>query len=161
MASIHGCHPQLLRAVMEINRDQRRQVVHKLREIIGSLAGKVIGLLGLAFKPNTDDMREAPSIEIIHLLQNEGAQIKAYDPVAMDNARRILRDVTLCDDAYQTAGGCDAVVIVTEWNEFKQLDMGRIKAAMRRPVLIDGRNIYDPAAMTALGFTYRGVGRGY
>ena len=162
MASIHGCHPQLLRAVMEINRDQRRQVIQKLRSLLGgSLQDKVIGLLGLAFKPNTDDMREAPSIEIVHLLQHEGVQVKAYDPVAMENARRVLPDVTLCSDPYELAQGCDAIVVITEWNEFKHLDMARIKPLMRQPVLIDGRNIYDPEAVQELGFVYRGMGRGF
>ncbi|MDH7487388.1 MAG: UDP-glucose/GDP-mannose dehydrogenase family protein [Anaerolineae bacterium] len=162
MASIHGCHPQLLRAVMEINRDQRRQVIQKLRALLGgSLQDKVIGLLGLAFKPNTDDMREAPSIEIVHLLQHEGAQVRAYDPVAMENARRVLPEVTFCRDPYELAEGCDALVVVTEWNEFKQLDMARIRPLMRQPVLVDGRNVYDPTAMRELGFTYRGMGRGY
>lgn len=161
MASIHGCHPQLLRTVMDINRDQRRRIIQKLRDLLGTLDCKTIGVLGLAFKPNTDDMREAPSVEIIHLLQNEGAHIRAYDPVAMDRAREILNEVTFCQDPYEVAQGCDALIVVTEWNEFKHLDMSWIKQAMRQAVLIDGRNIYDPEEMKALGFTYRGVGRGY
>jgi len=161
MAAVHGCHPQLLRAVMDINRDQRRQVVHKLRALLGTLDEAVIGILGLAFKPNTDDMREAPSVELIHLLQSEGARIRAYDPVAMVNAERYLHDVTLCQDAYQVAEGADALVIVTVWNEFKHLSLPRLKAAMRRPILVDGRNLYDPEQVKALGFIYRGVGRGY
>lgn len=161
MAAIHGCHPQLLRAVLEINADQRRQVVQKLRDLLGGLDERTIGILGLAFKPNTDDMREAPALELIHLLQHEGARIKAYDPVAMDNARRVLPDITYCTDPYQVAEGADALVVATEWNEFKHLDLERVRKAMRRPVLVDGRNIYDPEAMIALGFTYRGVGRGY
>jgi UDPglucose 6-dehydrogenase len=160
MAAANGCHPQLLRAVMEINRDQRRQVVLKLRSVLGRLSGKVIGVLGLSFKPNTDDMRDAPSVEIIGQLQREGALIKAYDPVAMDNARRDMPDITYCDDPYGVAAGSDALVIVTEWNEFKQLDMARIRESMRQPVLLDGRNIYEPSAMRALGFTYLGIGRG-
>jgi len=161
MGSIHGCHPQLLRTVMDINRDQRRRIIQKLRDLLGTLDCKTIGVLGLAFKPNTDDMREAPSVEIIHLLQNEGAHIRAYDPVAMDRAREILNEVTFCQDPYEVAQGCDALIVVTEWNEFKHLDMNWIKQAMRQAVLIDGRNIYDPEEMKALGFTYRGVGRGY
>ncbi|MFQ6014826.1 MAG: UDP-glucose dehydrogenase family protein [Anaerolineae bacterium] len=160
MASIHGCHPQLLRAVMEINRDQRRQVIQKVRDILGNLQDKTIGLLGLAFKPNTDDMREAPSIEIAHLLQSEGALLKGYDPAAMENARWMLHDVVLCQDPYSLAEGCDALVVITEWNEFKHLDMIAIRETMRQPVLIDGRNIYQPEKMREMGFIYRGMGRG-
>jgi UDPglucose 6-dehydrogenase len=161
MASIHGCHPQLLRAVMEINRDQRRLVVQKLRDLLGTLDEKVIGILGLAFKPNTDDMRDAPAAEIIHLLQNEGARIKAYDPVAMEVAKGVLNNVTYCANAYEVAEGSDALVVMTEWNEFKHLDRARIKKAMRQPILIDGRNVYDVEEMQSLGFVYRGMGRGY
>jgi UDPglucose 6-dehydrogenase len=161
IAAVHGCHPQLLRAVMDINRDQRRQVVHKLRALLGRLDEKIIGILGLAFKPNTDDMREASAVEIIHLLQSEGARVRAYDPVAMPNAPLYLHDVTLCQDAYQAAQGADALVIVTEWNEFKHLDLPRLKVAMRMPIIVDGRNMYDPVEMRSLGFTYRGMGRGY
>jgi UDPglucose 6-dehydrogenase len=161
MASVHGCHPQLLRAVMDINRDQRRQALYKVRELLGTLDEKIVGILGLAFKPNTDDMREAPSVDIIHLLQSEGARVRAYDPVAMPNAERILHDVTLCHDAYEVADGADALIVVTEWNEFKHLSLSRIKELMRQPVIVDGRNIYDPQEMKALGFIYRGIGRGY
>jgi UDPglucose 6-dehydrogenase len=161
MASIHGRHPQLLRAVMEINRDQRRLVVQKLRDLLGTLNEKVVGVLGLAFKPNTDDMRDAPAVEIIHLLQNERARIKAYDPVAMEVAKSVLNDVTYCANAYEVAEGSDALVVMTEWNEFKHLAMARIKKAMRQPILIDGRNIYDVEEMQSLGFIYRGMGRGY
>jgi UDPglucose 6-dehydrogenase len=161
MAAIHGCHPQLLRAVIEINRDQRRRVVQTLRDILGTLHGKTVGVLGLAFKPNTDDMREAPAVEIIHLLQNEGALVKAYDPVAVERAREIMPEVTYCDDAYEAAKGSDALVVVTDWNEFKHLDMARIRASMAQPVLIDGRNIYEPTKMQAFGFMFRGIGRGY
>ena len=159
MAAVHGCHPQLLRAIMEINRDQRRRVVQKLRDVLGSLLDKQIGVLGLAFKPNTDDIRESPAVEIIHLLQHEGAAIKAYDPVAHENARRVLQDVTFCQDAHEAAQGSDALVVLTEWNEFKHLDMPAIKSLMRQPVLIDGRNMYDVADMEKLGFIYRGIGR--
>jgi UDPglucose 6-dehydrogenase len=161
MAAVHGCHPQLLRSVMDINRDQRRQVIHKLRELVGRLDEKVIGVLGLAFKPNTDDMREAPSVELIHLMQSEGARIRAFDPVAMVNADHYLHDVTLCQDAYEVADGADALVVITEWNEFKHLSLPKLKAVMRQPIVIDGRNIYDPEQMKALGFIYRGMGRGY
>jgi len=161
IASTHGCHPQMLRAVMEINYDQRKRVLQKLREIMVSFRGKVVGVLGLSFKPNTDDMRDAPSIEIIHMMQHEGAEIRAYDPVATDNASKLLKDVTYCDDPYAVAEGADALILITEWNEFKQLDMKRIATSMHQAILFDGRNIYDPERMRALGFTYRGIGRGY
>jgi UDPglucose 6-dehydrogenase len=161
IAATHGSHPQMLRAVMEINYDQRKRVIQKLREILGNFRGKTVGVLGLSFKPNTDDMRDAPSIEIIHMLQHEGAEIKAYDPVAMDNAKQSLAGVTYCDTPYAVAEDAHALVLVTEWNEFKQLDMARIAESMRQPVLFDGRNIYDSERMRALGFTYRAVGRGY
>ncbi len=161
MASIHGCHPQLLRAVIEINSDQRRRIVQSLREVLGTLHGKTVGVLGLAFKPNTDDMRDAPAVEIIHLLQNEGASVKAFDPVATAKAKEMVPTVMYCEDAYQVAEGSHALIIVTDWNEFKHLDMARVKASMAQPVLMDGRNIYEPRRMKELGFTYRGIGRGY
>jgi UDPglucose 6-dehydrogenase len=159
MASIHGCHPQLLRAVVEINRDQRIHVVRLAREVLGSLRGARVGLLGLAFKPNTDDMRDAPSCEIVELLQHEGASVQAFDPAALENAERILPDVQRCPDPYAAAEDADAILLITEWNEFKHLDMARIRRAMRRPVFIDGRNLYDPEAMAASGFEYRAIGR--
>ncbi len=161
MASIHGRHPQLLRAVMEINKDQRLRVIQKLRDQLGKLQDHTIGLLGLAFKPNTDDLREAPSVEIAHLLQNEGAHVKGYDPVAMPMAERLIPGIELAKDAYDLARGCDAIVVVTEWNEFKHLDLAKVKALMRQPILLDGRNVYDAEQMKSLGFKYRGMGRGY
>ncbi|HLG68953.1 MAG TPA: UDP-glucose/GDP-mannose dehydrogenase family protein [Chloroflexota bacterium] len=159
MATTHGCHPQLLQAVEDINNDQRQRAVDKLRTLLGSLKGKTIGILGLAFKPNTDDMREAASVDIIQALNRDGAKVKAYDPVAMPVAKTLLKDVEYCRDAYQVAKDADALMIVTEWNEFKQLDMMRLKAAMRSPVILDGRNIYDGNTLRELGFTYRGTGR--
>ena len=161
MAEIKGRHPQLLRAVMEINADQRRQVVRKLEQALGSLRDKTIGLLGLAFKPNTDDMREAPSGHIARMLQTAGAHVRAYDPVAMEVATRAVPEVELVNDPYALAEGCDALIVVTEWNEFKNLNLTRIRDLMNKPVIIDGRNIYDPERMKELGFYYRGVGRGY
>jgi UDPglucose 6-dehydrogenase len=160
MASTHGTHPQLLRAVIDINRYQRRRVIQQLREWLGGLDERVIGLLGLSFKPNTDDMRSAPAIEIAHLLQNEGAHVKAYDPAAMDNAARFLAGVELCSDPYQAAEGSDALIVVTEWNEFKQIDKVRLLERMKQPYLIDGRNVYDCEEMNQLGFVYWGMGRG-
>jgi UDPglucose 6-dehydrogenase len=159
MAALSGCHPQLLRAVMEINRDARRAVVLKLRAELGSLEEKTIGVLGLAFKPNTDDLREAAAIEIIHLLQGEGASIRTYDPAAMEKARATLPGVEFCADAYETARGADALVLITEWDEFKSLDLERLKGIMRRPLFVDGRNIYDPADMAEAGIQYVGIGR--
>ena len=161
MADIHGQHPQLLRSVMEINRHQRLLILRKLRELLGGLSGRTVGILGLSFKPNTDDIRESPAIEIARLLSGEEALVKAYDPVAMAGAARLLPDVTLSADPYDLAEGCDALVVVTDWNEFKQLDLERIKGLMAQPIIVDGRNIYDPESMRAAGFTYRGMGRGY
>lgn len=159
MAVLHGSNPQLLQAVMEINRNQRRKVVLRLRKALGGLNDKVIGVLGLSFKPNTDDIREAPAFEVIYLLKNEGAVIKAYDPQAMANARSVLHDATLCNTPYDVAEGADALVLATEWNEFKQLDFDRIHKLMRTPIIMDGRNLWDPERMRQLGFTYFGVGR--
>ena len=160
-AAVHGQHPQMLRAVMEINTDQRKRAVTKVREILGGFRGKVIGVWGLTFKPNTDDLRDAPAISVIRMLLNEGAVVRAYDPVAMDRAAMVLPDIVCCDSPYSAAQEADAVFLITEWNEFKQLDMGRIRDSMRRPVLLDARNVYDPQQMKELGFIYRGMGRGY
>ncbi len=161
MAEVKGRHPQLLRAVMDINDDQRRQVIRKLDEALDGLRDRTIGLLGLAFKPNTDDMRESPAAYIARMLESAGATVRAYDPVAEEVARRVLPKVELSDNAYDLAEGCDGVVVVTDWNEFKNLDLARIRELMRGNVVIDGRNIYEPARMRELGFYYRGIGRGY
>ena len=159
MAVLHGTHPQLLQAVMEINRNQRRKVIVKLRRAMGSLNDKVIGVLGLSFKPNTDDIREAPALEVIHLLLNEGACVRAYDPQAMENASHELERVILCQTPYEVAEGADALILATEWNEFKQLDFNRIHQLMHTRIIIDGRNLWDPERMKEMGFTYFGVGR--
>jgi len=159
MAVLHGTHPQLLQAVMEINRNQRRRVILKLRKALGSLDDRTIGVLGISFKPNTDDIRDAPALEVIHLLQNEGAHIKAYDPQAMENAAAMLKRVSLCENPYAVAEGADALVLATDWNEFKQLDFERIYTSMRQPIIIDGRNLWDAEALRAIGFTYMGIGR--
>ena len=152
-------HPELLHAVMDINRDQRMLVIDLLREALEGLPGRVVGLLGLSFKPNTDDMREAPSVDIARVLLAAGAEVRAYDPAAVERSRTLLPHVEYLRDPYEVAAGADAVVLVTEWNEFRQLDMARLRQLMRRPVIVDGRNIYDPAEMKSLGFTYRGIGR--
>jgi len=161
MAAEKGRHPQLLQAVMDINADSRRRIVERAQELLGALGGKTVGLLGLTFKPNTDDMREAPALEIARRLLAEGAVVRAYDPVGMPRATTLLPEVHMARDAYDLAGGCDAVIICTEWNEFKNLDLQRLHDAMRQPIVVDGRNIYDPAEMASYGFHYRGVGRGY
>ena len=161
MAQTHGMHPQLLQAVMEINAFQRKHVTLKLNEIMGEVKGKTIGMLGLAFKENTDDIRESPATDIAQHLLDQGAVVQAYDPVAMENTMREIPNIAMCNDPYEVAQDADGLVVATPWNEFKQLDMGRIAEAMKTPILIDGRNLYDPVKMRELGFTYRGVGRGY
>ena len=161
MALVHGSHPALLHAVMEINRDSRRWAIYTLRSLLGNqLNQRKIGILGLAFKPNTDDIREAPALEIAHMLQYEGAMVSAYDPVAMAGAARENPDIRLVEDPYELAEGTDALLVCTEWNEFKQLDLARVKSAMAHPIIVDGRNIYEVETMTELGFIYRAVGRG-
>lgn len=150
---------ELLKAVQRVNDSQKRQVIEKLKVILHELSGRTIGVLGLSFKPDTDDMREAPSIYIIARLQEEGAKIKAYDPRATEKARVVLPDVEYCPDPYEAARDSDALLIITEWNEFRNLDLLRIRESLRQPVIIDGRNMFDPAEMKRLGFTYQGVGR--
>ncbi|MBN1439269.1 MAG: UDP-glucose/GDP-mannose dehydrogenase family protein [Anaerolineales bacterium] len=161
MASVQGRNPQLLQAVMDINEDRLRMVLERVESLAGDLRQKEIGLLGLAFKSNTDDMREAPAQKIAAMLRDRGAAVRAYDPVAMDGAARVMPGVRMCADPYALAEGADALVVVTDWNEFKQLDLPKIRGLMRAPNLIDGRNIYEPEEMKALGFRYRGIGRGY
>ena len=160
MADLHGTHPQLLRAVMDINQAQRRRVVRWLRGALGNLSEKTVGILGLAFKPNTDDIRDSSAIDIIRMLQHEGAEIKAHDPEAMPGAQRELSNVTFCRDAYEVAEGCDALILATEWEEFRYLNWPRIRSAMKDNILVDGRNFYDPETMAQEGFRYRPVGRG-
>lgn len=161
MALVHGAHPSLLRAVMDINRDARRWAVFTLRtELGGRLDRKRIGMLGLAFKPNTDDIRESPALEIARMLQNEGAQVSAYDPVAMNNAVQINSDLQLAQDPYELAEDADALLVCTEWNEFKHLDLARIKNSMTEPVIVDGRNLFIAETMHKYGFRYRAVGKG-
>ena len=150
---------KMLHEVQQINREQRKHLIKKIEEELWIVKQKVIGVLGLAFKPDTDDMREAPSITIIEELQKRGAVIKAYDPKAMNNARQILDKVEYCQDAYAAAKGADCLVIATEWDEFKNLDMEKVRGLMNHPTVVDGRNIYDPQKMIEIGFNYRSVGR--
>jgi UDPglucose 6-dehydrogenase len=163
MADYAGCHPQLLRAVMEINNDQRVIVANKVREGLGGrLRDARISLLGLAFKANTDDMREAPSATLAEYFLDAGATVTGYDPQATDTARAILGDrISYAENAYSAVEGADAVVLVTEWPEFRALDLRRVRASMAGSVFVDGRNLYSPEEMRSLGFTYLGVGRGY
>jgi len=160
MAAEKGRHPQLLNAVMEINADRRTQAVKSMEKLLGGLKGKTIGLLGLAFKENTDDMRDAPSIDIAHGLMAGGASVRGYDPISMEVAHTMLPAVELMDDPYTMAQGCDALMVITPWNEFKNLDLERIRSLLKQPVILDGRNIYNPEYMISLGFTYQGIGRG-
>ena len=161
MAKEKGLNPRILNQVMEVNYDRRRSVVSHLEKLLdGNLKGKTIGLLGLAFKPNTDDMRDAPSIDISNALIAAGARVRAYDPVARKTAALLMPAVEIFDDVYKMAQDCDALVVVTEWNEFKQLDLEKIRELLGCPVIYDGRNIYDPALMREMGFSYRAIGRG-
>ncbi len=151
---------RLMEAVIDVNREQRNLMVAKIRRSVGELDGTTIGLLGLTFKPNTDDIRESPAVDIAMSLIKENARIKAFDPAGMENASRVLPEtVTYCKDAYDAAEGCDCLVIATEWNQFRKLDMDRIKGLLRRPVVVDLRNIYDPGRMREMGFDYASVGR--
>ena len=161
MAKERGLNPRILNDVMDVNYDRRKAVAQHLVQLLDDdLNGKMIGLLGLAFKPNTDDMRDAPSIDIAGTLIASGAKVRGYDPVARETAALLLPNVEICDDVYEMAEGCDALVVVTEWNEFKQLDLEKLKGLLKSPVIYDGRNIYDPALMREMGFAYRAIGRG-
>ncbi|MBX5444699.1 UDP-glucose/GDP-mannose dehydrogenase family protein [Sphaerobacter sp.] len=159
MAHEAGCHPQLLHAVLEINQDQRRRFVHKLQTMVGDLHQRPIAIWGLSFKQDTDDIRESPAIDVVRMLIQRGAIPRCYDPAAMDNAREVVPEAEYFDDPYEAVRGTDALLVLTPWNEFKQADLGRVASLMRQPVLLDGRNIYDPADVRRLGFRYAGVGR--
>jgi UDPglucose 6-dehydrogenase len=159
VAQQFGRDSLIVDAVIEVNKRQRQAMVPKIEKLVGGVAGKTIAVLGLAFKPETDDMREAPSIDIITGLTKRGAKIRAYDPVAMIEAAGVLPDVNYADDEYSAATGADALVFVTEWNQFRALDMKRIRDLMKSPKIADLRNIYDPEDMRELGFEYVGIGR--
>ncbi len=150
----------LLKSVIDINDSRSSHFVNMMRKKMGGLKGKTIGILGLSFKPNTDDMRDAKSIEIINIMLSEDAIIKAYDPVAMENAKKIMPHIEYCESSYKAAQKADAIAIVTEWREFKLLNMERIKMVMNRPVIFDARNIYDPEKIRKMGFEYYSIGRG-
>ena len=163
MAEEKGLQPFILNKTLDVNYQRRDMAVEYVTEMLGgSVKGKTIGLLGLAFKPNTDDMRDAPAIDIANDLTAAGATVRGFDPVSMEVARGILPAVKMYNDSYTMAEGCDALMVITEWNEFKQLDLKKVKELMKdSAVLFDGRNIYDPAQVRELGFTYRGMGRGF
>jgi UDPglucose 6-dehydrogenase len=159
MARDRGYPFKVLDSVIEVNETQKARMVEKIKENLGGLKGKTIGILGLSFKPNTDDVRESSAIPIIQGLLAEGARVKAFDPAAMEEARALLPRIEYGTDSYDVAKESDALVLVTEWNQFRRLDLERIKSVMKTPVFIDLRNVYDPDQMRALGFKYSCVGR--
>ena len=159
IAGKFGYDFRLLKEVKRINEGQRPFIISKIKESLWIIKGKTIGVLGLAFKPNTDDIRNAPALDLIRDLQKEGANIKAYDPEAMGKARAAITKVKFCRDPYATASGCDCLVIATEWDEFKKINFIKIKKLLKRPIIIDGRNIYAPKKLRELGFNYVGLGR--
>ena len=150
----------ILKAVKKTNEEQKKFILQKIKDELWIIKDKTIAVAGLAFKPNTDDLRNAPSIDLIRALIQEGAKVKVYDPKAMNKARECLSNVVFCNNLYEAAKAADCLVVATEWNEFKELDFVKLKKILKRPLLIDGRNIYDPKLLKKLGFTYVGVGRG-
>ncbi len=158
MATTRGAHPQLLQAVMEINKNQRHRTVSKLEKALGKLKDTTIGVLGLSFKPNTDDIRDAPGLDIIRKLLKAGAHVQAFDPQAMPASKAEISELVLCQNPYEVAEGADALLLVTEWNEFKSLNFELIKGNMRGDIILDGRNIWDPQDLRDMGFQYIGVG---
>jgi UDPglucose 6-dehydrogenase len=160
IAKKSGYDFSLLRAVEDINKYAMKKIIDKAVKMLkGKVTGKTIGILGLSFKPDTDDMRDAPSIVIINELLDKGAKIKAFDPIAMDNAKKILKNIDFCKSAYSVAKDADLLIVMTEWNEFKKINLQKIKEFMKYPNIIDARNIYDPDTLKDIGFTYNGVGR--
>jgi UDPglucose 6-dehydrogenase len=160
MAEEHGYTPELLTSVLEVNQDMRRHAVDLLEETLADLHGSTVAVLGLSFKPNTDDIREAPAVDVIRELIARGVKVKVHDPVAMDAARRVFgADVVYAESPYRAVEGADGLLVLTEWSDFRRLDMSEVRSLMRGAVLIDGRNIYDRARMRELGFVYRGIGR--
>lgn len=150
---------KLLKDIKEINEEQKLWLVRRVEEELWNLEGKTVAVLGLAFKPDTDDMRFAPSIDIISELQKRGVKIRAYDPVSMEKAKEVIKGVCFCRGPYECVKGADCLALVTEWDEFKKLDFKKVKSLMKHPVIMDGRNLYDPGRMRKLGFTYKSVGR--
>ena len=159
VAKQYECETLIVDAVIKVNQKQSELMLAKIRELVGTLQGKTIAVLGLAFKPETDDMREAPAIPIIKSLVADGAKVRAYDPVAMSEAKKLPLKIEYADDEYAAVAGADALVFITEWNQFRALDLARIRDLMATPKVADLRNIYDPDDMRELGFQYVGVGR--
>lgn len=159
MAIEKGYSFKILEAVIKVNDEQRKRMISKIADKVGDLQGKIIGILGLSFKPNTNDIRESSSIAIIQGLLAMGAKVKAFDPGAMEETKAVLPEIGYGKDAYDVAEGADALVLATEWNQFRRLDLQRIKGLLKNPVFIDLRNVYDPEQMKRLGFNYCGVGR--
>jgi UDPglucose 6-dehydrogenase len=157
-----GSPASIVEAVIAVNRGQRARMITKIENAIGPLGGKVVGVLGLTFKPNTSDVRESPALDIVQALLNKGAQIRAYDPAGMDEFQQVLNDekISYCKNAYEAARGAEALVFITEWNEFRNLDLKKLKGVLAKPVILDLRNIYEPDKVTDIGFEYMGVGRG-
>jgi UDPglucose 6-dehydrogenase len=155
-----GSPVRIVETVVEVNADRKKAMAQKIIDAMGGEAkGMTVGVLGLAFKPNTDDMRDAPSLDIIPALQEAGATVRAYDPESMKESREMMPDVTYCDDAYDAIAGADVLAILTEWDQFRALDLSRVKATLKTPLIVDLRNIYDPSAMRMQGFVYHGIGR--
>lgn len=150
---------KLLKEVENVNHTAKKMIVQKAEKILGDLKNKKIGVLGLAFKPNTDDMRFAPSIEIIEWLKQKGGEVTAYDPQSMEKAKKIILGINYAENVYEVAKDADLLIVLTEWNEFKEIDLEKIKSLMKNPAIIDGRNVYDPEYVKKLGFVYQGVGR--
>jgi len=154
----YDCDAELIEAVNRINEKQKSVVVNKLKSKL-DIKGSTIAVWGISFKPKTDDIREAPSLKIIQELQNMGAKIHACDPVAIENAKKVLNQVEFFENPYESIRDCDALIVATEWNEFRNLDMRAVRILLKKPIVIDGRNIYDPKEMRDLGFEYEGIGR--
>jgi UDPglucose 6-dehydrogenase len=150
---------RLVSAAIDVNEDRARRAVDKLEALLGGLQDKTVAVLGLAFKPNTDDVREAPSLKLVPMLRERGATVRGCDPEASSAFLRLIPDLTICEDAYACADGADAVLLATEWNPFRELDLTRLKETMRRPVFVDCRNVYDRKRMESLGFEYDCFGR--
>ncbi len=154
-----GYSMQIASAAATVNLQQRGRMVEKIRESLGSLQGGTIGMLGLSFKPNTNDLREAPALSIAQELIDQGATVRAFDPAALEEASRMITSLVPCRDAYETASGADALILITEWNEFRTLDFNKLKSLMRKPILIDLRNVYESSKVTQFGFRHVSVGR--